>query len=93
MLPDTESIRPFTQSVPLPDADGVEEVGALPVDVAGAGLVSLELPHAARDSAVAPVTASNATRDSREVERVADIGVLSVVDCREQIDSGNGFHD
>jgi hypothetical protein len=62
-------------------AGGVEEVGALALllGVAGAGLVSLDCPHAARDSAVAPVTASSATRDSRGVDRVAGIGVLSVV--------------
>jgi hypothetical protein len=93
VLPDTESINPLTQSLPLPDADGVDEVGALLLGVAGAGSVSVELPHAATDSAVAPVTASNATRDSRKVERVAGIGVLSVVGRRKQTDSVNGLHD
>jgi hypothetical protein len=39
------------------------------------------------------VTASNATRDSRKVERVAGIGVLSVVGRRKQTDSVNGLHD
>jgi hypothetical protein len=39
----------------------------------------LDAPHAAMDSAVAPVTASSATRDSRVVEKVAGIGVLSIV--------------
>jgi hypothetical protein len=75
----------------LPDADGVDEVGALLLDVAGAGLVSVELPQAASNSAVAPVTASNATWDSRAVERVAGIGVLSVVGRGERTDSVNGF--
>jgi hypothetical protein len=85
---------PLTQSWPLPDADGVEDVGALALllGLAGAGLVSLEFPHAARDRAVAPVTASNATRDIRAVERVAGIGVLSIVGRNAQADSGNGFH-
>jgi hypothetical protein len=75
----------------LPEADGVDEVGALVLDVAGAGLVSVELPQAASDSTVAPVTARNAARESREVERVAGIGVLSVVGHRERTDSVNGF--
>jgi hypothetical protein len=92
VLPETESIRPITQSWPLPDADGVDEEGALLLGVAGAGLVSLEFPHAARDSAVALVTASSATRDSRVVDRVGGIAVLSMVGRDAQADSGNGFH-
>jgi hypothetical protein len=95
VLPDTESINPFTQSLPLPDADGVEEVGAaaLLVGFAEVGFAWLEPPQAATDSAVAPVTARSATRDSRVVERMAGIGVLSVIGRRQRTGAGNGFHD
>jgi hypothetical protein len=53
----------------------------------------LEAPHAAMDIAVAPVTASSATRDSRVVEKVAGIGVLSIVGRNQQTGSGNDLHD
>jgi hypothetical protein len=74
VLPDTESISPFTQSLPLPDAEGVEEVGAeLLVGLAEVGFASLELPHAAMDSAVAPVSVTIANRLSRAGGDVTDI--------------------
>jgi predicted secreted protein len=80
VLPDTESIRPLTQSFPSLFADGVdEEVRAELVGLAEFGLASFEPPHAARDNAVAPVTARMAKRDSRAVETVAGIEVLSIV--------------
>jgi hypothetical protein len=53
----------------------------------------LDALHAATDSAVAPVTASSATRDSRVVEKVAGIGVLSVVGRNQRTGSGNDLHD
>jgi hypothetical protein len=94
VLPDTESIRPLTQSLPLPDADGGEEVGAaLLVGFADVGLASLELPQAATDSAVAPLTARSAMRDRRMVGAMARIGVLSVVGRSERTGSGNDLHD
>jgi hypothetical protein len=94
VLPDTESISPVTQSFPAPFADGDDdEVGPELVGPAEFGLASLELPHAARDSAVAPVTANIAKRDNRAVEMVAGIGVLSIVGRSAQTDYGNAFHD
>ena len=43
VLPDTESISPVTQSLPLAVADGDDdEVGAEPVGFAEVGLASLE---------------------------------------------------
>jgi hypothetical protein len=64
----------------LADADGEDdEEGAGLVGFAEVGLALLDAPHAATDSAVAPVTASSATRDSRVLEKVAGIGVLSIV--------------
>jgi hypothetical protein len=83
----------LTQSFPSLFADGVdEEVGAELVGLAEFGLASFELPHAARDSAVAPVTARMAKRGSR-LEMVAGIEVPSIVGRGVQTDSGNGFHD
>jgi hypothetical protein len=93
VLPDTESISPFTQSLPFADADGDCEEGAGLVGFAEVGLALLDAPHAATDSAVAPVTASSATRDSRVVEKVAGIGVLSIVGREQQTGSDNDLHD
>jgi hypothetical protein len=93
VLPDTESISPFTQSLPLADADGDDEDGAELVGFAEVGLALLDAPHAAMDSAVAPVTASSATRDSRVVEKVAGIGVLSIVGRNQRTGFGNALHD
>jgi hypothetical protein len=56
------------------------------------GLALLDAPHAARDSAVAPVTARIAKRDSRAVGEVACIEVLSIVGRGEQTGSGIDFH-
>jgi hypothetical protein len=93
VLPDTESISPVTQSLPSPFADGDDvEVGAEPVGLAEFGLASFELPHAARDSAVAPVTAKIAKRDNRVGGIVAGIEVLSILGRSVQTHSGNGFH-
>jgi hypothetical protein len=65
----------------LADADGDCDDAEGPglVGFAEVGLALLDAPHAATDSAVAPVTANSATRDSRAVEIVAGIGVLSIV--------------
>jgi hypothetical protein len=96
VLPDTESMSPFTQSLPLADGDGdddEDEEGAELVGFVEVGFASLEAPHAAMDIAVAPVTASSATRDSRVVEKVAGIGVLSIVGRNQQTGSGNDRHD
>jgi len=93
VLPDTESISPFTQSLPLADADGDDdEEGAELVGFVEVGFAWLDAPHAATDSALAPVTASSATRDSRVVEKVAGIGVLSIVGRNQQSGSGNDLH-
>ncbi len=56
----------------------------------GFGIV--DAPHAATDSAAAPVTASSTTRDRRVVEKVAGIGVLSIVGRNQQSGSGNVLH-
>jgi hypothetical protein len=93
VLPDTESISPRTQSLPLADADGDDDVGAELVGFAEVGLALFDVPQAATDSAVAPVTARIAKRDSRAVGKVASIEVLSIVGRGERTDSGIGFHD
>ena len=86
-------MSPFTQSLPLADADGDDDEGAVLVGFADVGFAGLDPPHAATDRAVAPVTASSATRDSREVEKVAGIVVLSIVGCNTQTGCGNDLHD
>jgi hypothetical protein len=73
VLPDTESISPFTQSLPLADADGDDEEGAELVGFAEVGFASLDGPHAAMDSAVAPVSVTIANRLSRAGGEVTDI--------------------
>jgi hypothetical protein len=73
VLPDTESINPFTQSLPFAEADGDDDEVAELVGFVEVGFASLDAPHAATDSAVAPVTASSATRDSRAGGQVTDI--------------------
>ena len=93
VLPDTESISPFTQSLPLADADGDDAEGAELVGFTEVGFALLDAPQAATDSAVAPVTASSATRDSRVVEKVAGMGVLSLVGCNQQTGCGNFLHN
>ena len=84
MLPDTESISPLTQSLPLADADGDDEEEAELVGFAEVGFAVLDAPHAATDSAVAPVTAKSATRDSRVVVNVADITSFPIDGCAAQ---------
>jgi hypothetical protein len=73
VLPDTESINPFTQSLPLADVDGDDEEGAELVGFAEVGLALLDAPHAATDSAVAPVSVTIANRLSRAGGEVTDI--------------------
>ena len=73
MLPDTESISPFTQSLPLADADGDGDEGAELVEFVEVGFASLDAPHAATDSAVAPVSVTIANRLSRAGGAVTDI--------------------
>jgi predicted secreted protein len=78
--PDTEAIIPLTMALPFGDADGDDDdVGAEPVELAElAVVVSCEAPHAAIDSAVAPVTVSIANRVSgADVIRIPDIEGLS----------------
>ncbi len=69
VLPDTESISPCTQSLPFADADGGDDdVGLEVVGLAAVGFVLFDVwdaPHAARDSAVAPVSAKIANRVRR----------------------------
>ena len=88
-------MSPFTQSLPFADADGGDddEEGAELVEFVEVGFALLDAPHAATDSAVAPVTASSATRDSRVVEKVAGIGVLSIVGRNQQTGSGIDLHN
>jgi hypothetical protein len=93
VLPDTESISPLTQSLPFADADGDDDVGLEVVGLAAVGFVLFDVPHAARDSAVAPVTARIVNRVSRAVGKVAGIEVLSIVGCGVQTGCGNRFHD
>jgi hypothetical protein len=71
-LPDTESISPFTQSLPLADADGDEE-GAELVGFVEVGFASLDAPHAATDSTATPVSVTIANRLSRAGGQVTDI--------------------
>lgn len=90
VLPDTESISPRTQSLPLADADGDDEVGGELVGFADVGFALFDAPpQAATDSAAAPVTARIAERDSRAVRKVAGIEVLSIVGRGEHTDSGH----
>jgi hypothetical protein len=94
VLPDTESISPRTQSLPLADADGDDDVGGELVGFADVGFAVFDVPpQAATDSAAAPVTARTANRDSRAVGEMASIEVLSIIGQGEQTDAGIGFHD
>jgi hypothetical protein len=75
-LPDTEAISPLTWSLPFADADDDcdDEVGEADVGLADeVGLALSDVPHAATDSAVAPVTARIANGVSRAVGKVKDI--------------------
>ena len=79
--PDTEAIIPLTQALPLGDADGADEVAAElvgPAAVDGWAVFDVvwDAPHAATESAVAPVSVRSANRVSRvngEVIRIPDI--------------------
>jgi hypothetical protein len=94
VLPDTESISPRTQSLPLADADGDDDVGGKLVGFADVGFALFDVPpQAATDSAAAPVTARIANRDGRAVGELASIGVLSIVGVGAHTDSGIGLHD
>jgi hypothetical protein len=77
--PDTEAIMPLTQPLPFADADGDDDddVASELVGLADvAGFVLFGAPHAATDSAVAPVTVSIAnlvSRADQKVTRIPDI--------------------
>jgi len=73
-LPATDAIRPLTCTSPLAGADDavVDPPVALAVDV---GLDLFDEPHAAMDSAMAPLTA----RIARPVRQLADINVSPIV--------------
>ena len=75
-LPATDAIRPLTRASPLAGAgDVVVEVTVeVEVDV-DVGAALFDEPHAATDSAVAPVTARMASRVSRGLGQLADINV------------------
>jgi len=76
--PETEAIIPLTQLLPFADADGDEGVAAELVGPAdGAGFELFDAPHAATDSAVAPVSVRIANRVSRAGGEVIDIEILS----------------
>jgi len=79
--------------LPFVDGDGDDDVGLAFVGLAAVGLALFDVPHAATDSAVAPVTAKIAKRVSREVGKVVGVEVLSIVGCGEQTGYGNGSHD
>ncbi|MGB8386314.1 hypothetical protein [Mycobacterium sp.] len=67
-LPAVDAIRPLTRASPLAGAGEVAVEVTVEVDVevdVDVGLVVFDEPHAAMDSAVAPVTASTAKRLSR----------------------------
>jgi hypothetical protein len=66
-------MSPFTQSLPLADADGDDEEGAELVGFVEVGFALLGAPHAAMDSAVAPVSVTIANRLSRVGGEVTDI--------------------
>jgi hypothetical protein len=66
-------MSPFTQSLPLADADGDDEEGAELVGFVEVGFALLDAPHAAMDSAVAPVSVTIANRLIRAGGEVTDI--------------------
>lgn len=81
-LPDTDAIRPLTCAWPLAGGAEVvcEVVGELAVELGDVvGLDVFDEPHAATDSAAAPVTARTAARVSRGLREVADIKVSPIV--------------
>jgi hypothetical protein len=72
--PDTEAIIPLTQALPFGDADGVDEVAAELVGLAAVeGFDVFDAPHAATESAVAPVSVKIANRVSRADGEVTGI--------------------
>jgi hypothetical protein len=82
--PDTEAIIPLTQALPLGAADGVDGDVAelvLPAAVEGWAVFDVvwDAPHAATESAVAPVSVRSANRVSRADGEVTDIEILSIV--------------
>ncbi len=87
MLPDTDAISPLTCAWPLAGADVV--VFGVPVGLAeelgdDVGLDWFDEPHAAMDSAAAPVTARTANRASRGMWELADINVSPFVSCAQR---------
>jgi hypothetical protein len=67
VFPDTDAISPRTRAWPAAGADVVVVTGddaELEVPVEEPGLAVFDEPHAATDTAVTPVTASNANRVS-----------------------------
>jgi hypothetical protein len=68
-------MSPFTQSLPLADADGDgdDEEGAELVGFVEVGFALSEAPHAAMDSTATPVSVTIADRLSRAGGEVADI--------------------
>jgi hypothetical protein len=73
VLPDTESINPFTQSLPFAEADGDDDEVAELVGFAGVGFALFDAPHAATDSTATPVSVTIANRLSPEGWEVTDI--------------------
>ena len=76
--PDTEAIIPLTHALPFADADGDDVAAELVGPAAVEGFVVFDAPHAATDSAVAPVSVRIANRVSRAGGKMTDhIEVLS----------------
>ena len=80
-FPATDAMRPLTCACPCAGAgDVVVEVTVeVDVDVDVVGLELFDEPHAAIDSAVAPVAATTANRTSRGVRQLAGIRVSPIV--------------
>jgi hypothetical protein len=75
-LPATDAIRPLTRASPFAGAGDVVVEVTIEVEVdVDVGLDLFDEPHAAMDRAVAPVTATMASRVSRGVGQLADINV------------------
>jgi hypothetical protein len=66
-------MSPFTQSLPLADADGDDEEGAELVGFVEVGFALLDAPHAATDRTATPVSVTIANRLSRAGGEVTDI--------------------
>jgi hypothetical protein len=90
--PDTEAIIPLTQALPFADADGEDVAAELvgPAAVEGWPVFDVvwDAPHAATDSAVAPVSVKIANRARRAGGRTTGIPNISVLSDRRPLCAG-----